>query len=63
MLNFGSPIKFKAVYKTTEGKEAHSFLTCINENEAEEILKNIPVLKFFKMISCEPLENCDDCKL
>lgn len=63
MFNFGEPIKYKAVFLTTEGKEAHSFLTCVNENEAEEILKNLPVLKFSKMISCEKAENCEDCKL
>jgi hypothetical protein len=63
MLNFGEPIKYKAKYKRTDGKIVSSTLTCINEIEAENILKEIPEILFLEMISCKKLDDCDDCKL
>jgi len=63
MINFGNPIKYKAKFKRTDNLIVSSVLTCINENEAEEILKSIPETLFLEMVSCEKVDDCEDCKL
>ncbi len=63
MIVFGNPIKHKAKYKRTDGTTASSTLTCVNENDAEKILRSISELLFKELVSCEKLDDCEDCKL
>ena len=63
MLSFGKPIKHKVVYLNTDNVEVNSTLTCINEIAAIKILKSFSQTKFKELISCEKLDDCEDCKL